>query len=532
VTRREFLAAGACASGSALLTGCATWGDDGCERPLARLGIISDTHVTDAASAERLKPALDFFRRAGVDAVLHCGDVTNLGYRREREAFERVWADVMPASTPLVSVLGNRDLSDTGKMSAEVRARDADLLLATSPVGKGAGVRAHAVCGIPVITLDWGHEDELEPFMSVHPELRRADRPLIVLQHRHMAETVYAAASDSWMADSGKGACYLKMFPKAISLSGHSHIRFAEPNGIWHGDFTAASAGSWYLGPADASGGREVSLLELYSDRFALLRRDLATGYAERHVFSHARAASDSRADGEFVFAQWNLGHFAHGKATATAISAADGARRAGLYRELIARVRPDVLGLCEYSAAFDRGGADARTVLFGDYPAFAAGPADGFQCNALVARSPLGETRFVPYSKRVQPTYYAMTETTLGGEALTVVETHLDLARAERTQQIAELVAALAGRPRVILSGDFNVDELAEFGPLRKAGLTPANGGDFGRFNTHRRRKMAITPAIDNVLVRGLTIRGVETADDALELSDHRMLVVRLSLA
>ena len=41
----------------------------------------------------------------------------------------------------------------------------------------------------------------------------------------------------------------------------------------------------------------------------------------------------------------------------------------------------------------------------------------------------------------------------------------------------------------------------------------------------------MTITPAIDNVLVRGLSICGVETADDELMLSDHRMLVVRLAV-
>ena len=38
-------------------------------------------------------------------------------------------------------------------------------------------------------------------------------------------------------------------------------------------------------------------------------------------------------------------------------------------------------------------------------------------------------------------------------------------------------------------------------------------------------------TPAIDNVLVRGLSICAVESADDELDLSDHRMLVVRIGL-
>ena len=138
---------------------------------------------------------------------------------------------------------------------------------------------------------------------------------------------------------------------------------------------------------------------------------------------------------------------------------------------------------------------------------------------------------KFVDYSKRRQKTYYAIAETIVCGVPVTIVETHLDLSRDERGQQIAELVAAVEGKERVIVSGDFNVDDLGEYAILRRAGLVPANAGAFGVFNTHRRRRMEITPAIDNVLVRGLSICAVESDDDELMLSDHRMLVVRIRL-
>lgn len=528
--RREFIASGAYASSLALLNGCRILCDGRSDSRPVRFGIMSDTHVTDRESADRLRPALEFFAREKVDAVLHCGDVTNLGYRREYAAFRRVWESVMPEPIRFIAALGNRDLSKTGKMSDEVRRRDADLLLSSAPLGKDAGIHVHEVCGIPVIVIDWGYEDALENFMSARPGLRRSDRPLVVVQHRHMAGTVYNAAPGSWMADAGKGACYLRMFSSAISFSGHSHMRFTEPNGIWHGDFAAAGAGSCYVGPPEAKGGYEVSVLELQSGSISLLRKDLKSGYEARHYFKRPRkAAALCRKPGVFTFAQWNLGHFAHGKATSSAISAADGAERLKAYRALLERIRPDVLGLCEYSAQFDAGGTRTRNALFGDYPAFAAGPANAFQCNAIASRTVLGETRFVDYSKRRQKTYCAISETVVGGVPLTVVETHLDLSREERTRQIAELAEAVAGRERVIVSGDFNIDDQSEYGPLRKAGLVPANDGAFGTFNTHRRRRMEITPAIDNVLVRGLSICAVQTADDELELSDHRMLVVQL---
>jgi endonuclease/exonuclease/phosphatase family metal-dependent hydrolase len=533
MNRKEFLASGACISSFTLLKGCRAFlPGESSDSKAVRFGVISDTHVTGDESADRLRPALEFFVREKVDAVLHCGDVTNLGYLREYAAFRRVWDAVMPKSIAFVSALGNRDLSMTAKMPEEVRSRDAALLVASSSLGKSAGIHVHEVRGIPVVAIDWGYEDGLEQFMSERPELRRMDRPLVVVQHRHMAGTVYNASPGSWMADSGRGACYLRMFPNAVSFSGHSHVRFREPNGIWHGDFTAAGAGSCYVGPPDAKGGYEVSVLELQGADISLLRRDLKTGYEERHHFTRP-PKSDllCRKPGVFTFAQWNLGHFAHGRATSSKITAADGARRSLAYRSLLERVRPDMLGLCEYSAAFDAGGTQTRSALFGDYPAFTVGPADGFQCNAIASRTSLCETRFADYSKRRQKTYYALSETVVGGVPVTVVETHLDLSREERRQQIAELAAAISGRERVIVSGDFNIDDQSEYGPLLKAGLVPANGGDFGLFNTHRRRRMEITPAIDNVLVRGLSICGVATADDELELSDHRMLVVQFRL-
>ena len=52
---------------------------------------------------------------------------------------------------------------------------------------------------------------------------------------------------------------------------------------------------------------------------------------------------------------------------------------------------------------------------------------------------------------------------------------------------------------------------------------------GRHGTFPTHRRRSVAITPASDNVLVKGFDILSVHTEDDPMILSDHRMLVCRL---
>ena len=59
---------------------------------------------------------------------------------------------------------------------------------------------------------------------------------------------------------------------------------------------------------------------------------------------------------------------------------------------------------------------------------------------------------------------------------------------------------------------------------------IAAANGGAFGSFPTHRRRQVQMTPAIDNIFVRGWRIVDAHASDWPLTLSDHRPLLCRLS--
>ncbi len=509
-----------------------------------RLGIISDTHVTGPESAPPLERALEFLASRGVDAVAHCGDVTDLGYLSQLDVFVDVWRRIMPKEVPLVAAFGNRDLSDTAKMTKEVKERDRDLLIAFDPgaamrrlCGWSAeiGVRGLVVAGVPVVAADWKREGELEAFMASRPDLRRAaaSKGIVTVQHPHPQGTVFGAPSGSWMSDDGRATCYLRMFPRAWSFSGHSHIPFTKPFGFWRGDFTAVSAGSYYLGPPTATGGREVAVLTLWRDHAEIERRDLMTGFCET-VSTHpadAPVAVPVRRDaGEFVFAQWNIGHFSFGRHGHTLISASEAAGRAAAYRRAVAAVGADIMGVCEFSPEFDKGGGKARDLVFGAFRHFEAGPHSGYQCNAIASASAaLGRVSVKDYALRCQPTYRIACEAEVGGRRTVIVETHLDLSAAERKAQIADLVAEFGREERVIVSGDFNVDDAGEFRPFLKAGFVQANCGGHGTFPTHRRRRTAITTAIDNVFVKGFEILGVQTADDALELSDHRLLVCRL---
>ena len=506
------------------------------------LGVISDTHVTGPESAAELARAFRFFAARKVDGVVHCGDITDLGYRAQLDVFLDVWRREMPPDTPLVAALGNRDLSDTAKFPAERREAERHLLMLSDPaaalrkLGESSAerIRVRRIKGVAVVAADWRHEGELEAFMLAHPELRDPKAPLVTVQHPHPAGTVFNAAAGSWMADDGRATCYLRLFPRAWSFSGHSHFPFTAPFGHWHGDFTAAAAGSFYLGPSSASGGREVSLLTLDGACAVLERLDLDTWFCETVTSVSPRRAARPAATGAsdtFVFAQWNIGHFSYGRNTDTKITAAESSARAADYRRTLTDLGADFVGLCEFSPNFDRAGARTRETVFGGFAAFEAGPHKGYHCNAVAsARAPLRLNAVHEFSKRCQPAYSFACETEIRGERALIVETHLDLSRPERTVQIAELVEMFGSHGRVIVSGDFNVDDGQEFKPFKAAGFAAANFGRFGVFNTHRRRRTALTPAIDNVFVKGFRICDARTADDEMVLSDHRIMVCRLA--
>lgn len=523
IRRRDFIFGSSAFAGQIALFGCRT---SARREPGVRFGILSDTHVTGPECAAELRRALKFFREADVDAVLHCGDVTDLGYLRELEVFKAVWNGIMLQSVRFIAAMGNRDLSDTGKFPREKRERERDQLLIGS--GRAFGIRSFEVNGVNVIAVDWKHEGELEAYMTAHPELRDPSRPLIVIQHPHPKGTVFGA--DGWMADDERAGCYLRMFPKAMVFSGHSHVPLNELGSLWRGDFTSAAAGSYYLGPSTAKGGREVSVVDVSDDGAMLHRYDLSSGETLTSDLAFASMKRPApKKSGEIRFVQWNIGNFSFGKHGETAISTDESEERARDYRRMIVAWDADLIGLSEFNPAFDRGGGKARDLIFGGFPFFADGPHQGYQGNAVASRTSLRNVVSRPYARRVQPTYMLCGETEIGGTAVRIVQTHLDLNAEVRAAQIAELADSLGNEPRVILSGDFNVSSADEYAPFEAIGLVGANFGRFGTFPTHRRRSFAVTPAIDNVFVRGFEFADVAVGDPSLSLSDHRPLVCTL---
>lgn len=530
VGRRAFVSGLAGVAGVSVLGGC-RWGTD--RAGPVRFGVISDTHVTGPDSVDELARAFAFLRDRGVDAVIHCGDLTDFGYIAQLESFAAAWRRTMSASVPLIPVLGNRDLTLTDKISPARRTADRELLLSSDPaahvrrilgIDLADGLRTVTVKGVPVVCADWGREAGLETFMMRDPDLRDWTRPFVHVQHPHPGGTVGGPAANS----PDPAGCWLNMFPKAVAVSGHSHRPFTDPATFLCRDYTFAAAGSHYLSDGKPQKGlREVSVLSVDGsgvriERFGL--HDHSRTVLER---TFEPLPADRPVGGSFVFASWNVGGFRLGQDGA---SGGASAARVAVFRRTLASLDADVLALAEYDPAFRTAAGEARR-LFDGYRHAVTGPRLGANGNAvLMRRFAFSSPRIVPFPVRRQPRYLVSCEADIAGCRTLIVQTHLDLDEESRKTQLKEVLSSVAGRRRVIVSGDFNVATPAEFAPFAADGFTLANHGAFGALPTHRRRRTSYTPAIDNVMTKGFDIHAAWLLDAPMILSDHRIFAVRLS--
>ena len=133
VTRKEFL------KGAAALAGFSAFGGRPVfaapqdwkpkKKPKLVFGVVSDTHLRTQYGGKKfyehngvkmdnaaLKLLFQYYKRANVDAVLHCGDVTDCGLIREMEFYKQTWDEVFDGKVKPVSMIatGNHDVDCEG----------------------------------------------------------------------------------------------------------------------------------------------------------------------------------------------------------------------------------------------------------------------------------------------------------------------------------------------------------------------------------------------------------------------------------
>ena len=222
---------------------------------------------------------------------------------------------------------------------------------------------------------------------------------------------------------------------------------------------------------------------------------------------------------------QWNIGHFAMGRSSQTAIEPEESAAKRAAYRAEIARLKPDLLGVSEFDPVFDKAGRLSTNEVFSSFPVQILGPKNNYQCNALFTRFPILRHEVVNYTSRAQHTYFLDCVFMMGTNEVHFVQSHLDWKdlpgrpRHFAQLQVRQLIEHFKDKPRVIISADYNIYDIAMFAPFVEAGYDVVNKGRYA--------------ILDNVVVKGFEVTNLFEGDGKYprRLSDHRIVGCDLKL-
>ena len=284
---------------------------DSAEKPIVSFGVMSDSHVTtDPETAEPLRRMFRHLAAEGVDAVLHCGDICELGTLTELKNVADAWKFGFPggknaAGKPVTPffVFGNHDYHSASYMRGKP-VTDEDRALGILYNKEKAWqmlageafpgeVFSKEINGITFIGAHWAHEGEMEEWFKKHP--LDANKPVFYVQHPHPRNTCFG----EWAGANAVSKDILLSHPNLFSFSGHSHITVSDDRAVWQGGFVSMGAGSarlvsvgrragcenigmkkWPEGVfrhmPSVRGGKawQASIVKVYADRVEVTRRD------------------------------------------------------------------------------------------------------------------------------------------------------------------------------------------------------------------------------------------------------------------
>lgn len=276
-----------------------------------RIGIMSDTHLDKGASAaQKLKRALESFRRERVDGVLVCGDLADNGIVPQLEELARTWESVFPDSKGLDGAhverlfhYGDHDNRGRWMSGEDERVRKqygwTEKKLAENACFLRPKETWERIFGEPwsqiVHKRVKGYDFVLAHFnphgRNTTPGLKQflegmsidPSKPFFYSQHRVLRNTV--CGPGVWGQDDGSVGKLLSAYPNCFAFCGHSHQTAVREDSIWQGAFTAVQVPSLkYVtqedGHANRLDGREAEqgmVMDVHDDRIALHRLDFTS---------------------------------------------------------------------------------------------------------------------------------------------------------------------------------------------------------------------------------------------------------------
>ena len=260
ISRRSFVKGGFAAATMPAFAG-------GAEAPKLRFGLISDIHISRSwESAKRVfRPALEWFRDQGVDAVVCNGDLATTGMLVELEHMSRAWYEVFPddmfpdgRKVEKVFVYGNHDTDPRVKKYSIMRGAEEEFNRASVQRDRAyswkkclhepfAPVYMKRIKGYAFIGAHWVNSPSIKDapgFIKAHRAELEGDLPFFYCQHAPLKGTVNEHSGKGHY-DNGEVSKVLVGFPNAIALTGHSHCALTDETSIWQGEFTAVNSAAF-----------------------------------------------------------------------------------------------------------------------------------------------------------------------------------------------------------------------------------------------------------------------------------------------
>lgn len=210
--------------------------------------VISDIHIGSGDKAEtKFASALEQLNQLApqYDAIASVGDLTDHGKAEQYDAFMAIYNRYnQPAARSLLTI-GNHDYyGSSGAMKGQ--------RLFLEKTGMSGIYYDQWINGYHFIVLGSENKStggklsdaQLTWLKGKLAEHASADKPIFVLFHQHISDTVYG--SDRWGHTGNHKKLYaiLSKYPQVITFSGHSHYMLESPRTIHQRDFTSLGTSS------------------------------------------------------------------------------------------------------------------------------------------------------------------------------------------------------------------------------------------------------------------------------------------------
>ncbi len=259
--------------GIALLTGAA-------EKPLAKVGLMTDTHVTPRISSCRiLKKAFELFKAHKVDMIINAGDVANThkaeAYKNYRTTYHSVFTQNKPKelfSFAWHDVINIGNWHDGWKKAWPLFRKGLEI--------KHAPYSKHYLAGYIFLTAPQNTDWKIYEKMISDACKETPDKPVFLVDHVPGGNTTFNTGT--W--GNAKTRRLLSKYPQVIQLTGHVHGSFRNELQIWQGEYTVVNLGCcgelWagaLVGTSPKSNrADEALIMEIYKNKVLIRRFDLA----------------------------------------------------------------------------------------------------------------------------------------------------------------------------------------------------------------------------------------------------------------